>query len=58
MAMHNLIQVLKNPGVSSLQLGGTGDSTNTANSVDFGFGTDDFTVETWVRSTSTNNNIV
>ena len=41
---------IKKFGQSSLQLGGTGDSTNTANSVDFGFGTDDFTVETWVRS--------
>ena len=41
---------IKKFGVSSLQLSGTGDSTNTANSVDFGFGTDDFTVETWVRS--------
>ena len=41
---------IKKFGQSSLQLGGTADSTNTANSVDFGFGTDDFTVETWVRS--------
>ena len=41
---------IKKFGQSSLQLGGTADGTNTANSVDFGFGTDDFTVETWVRS--------
>ena len=41
---------IKKFGQSSLQLGGTADGTNTANSVDFGFGTDDFTIETWVRS--------
>jgi len=41
---------IKKFGQSSLKLTGTSDGTNTANTVDFGFGTDDFTVEFWGRS--------